>query len=276
MGNFLTFADEAVFAIFGVGVMGQHLAQQVLSSLPVKKLILVDAAPEINVQGSKMALATFASQLENPRNAEIVTVVGNITDEEAMSAVFKAHKGIHYLALTSGISPKPLTEPEALDMPFAMGVIEVNTWGPVNIVNCAIREKALAPRSKCAVLLSTAAVVGAQGRATVWYEISKWGLRGWMECQAGYYLTNHGLVINGLSPNPLQGPMAASNPASVRRVAAVVAESPMGLSTPENTTAQILFYLSNQCNSVGQNVVICGGYTMKRVHYGDLPVDASK
>lgn len=267
----LTFQPNAVVIVFGVGLMGQDFAKSILKWTKVKKLILVDAKAQIAVGTDEMSLLRFAECLENPDSAEIVPIVADITDETMMNSLFTEHQGINYLVITSGISPKPLTPPEELDQAFAMMVMKVNTWGPVNVVNAAVRRGALAEHSKGVVLLSTSATDGSEGRATMWYEASKWALLGWLTCQAKYYLKKCGLVLNGISPSPLQGPMASANPTSAGRLEAVAADTPMGLTTAPNISAQIAMFLSNECNSAGQNVVVCGSYTLTDAVYGPLP-----
>ncbi|MFN8391208.1 MAG: SDR family oxidoreductase [Bdellovibrionota bacterium] len=273
MSSPLTFKQDSVALVVGVGLMGQDLARGLLEHVKPKKLILVDASEQLNVAGTPMTLERFAAGLDNPGGAEIVTLTANIADEAAMAALFAAHKDVGYIVITSGISPRPLTPPEQMDQAFYTHVFTVNTWGPINVINEAVKAGALADSSRGVILLSTASLQGAQGRANNAYEVSKWGLRGWLVCQAHHYLTQHNLVLNGISPNPLQGPMAVGNPVSASRVQRVIEETPLGLTRPEHITGQTLFFLADECNSAGQVITTCGGYTIPRPVYGYLPGD---
>jgi NAD(P)-dependent dehydrogenase (short-subunit alcohol dehydrogenase family) len=271
----LTFQENAVVLVCGVGLMGQHAAQYLLNGMNISKLVLVDANETIKVSGKDLALQSFADGLDNPDGAEIVTYVADVTDETTIAALFKEHQGFDYLIVTTGISPMPLTPPTELNHEFASKLLDVNTWGPVNVVDSAVREGALKSSAKAVIMLSTAANNGAEGRANVWYEASKAALKGWLEKQAWHYASAHGLVLNGISPNPLVGPMASGNPVSRRRVAAVERNTPMGLCVPLNISASIAFFLAKECNCCGQDLVVDGGYCGSHAIYGDLPVEGS-
>ena len=102
-----------------------------------------------------------------------------------------------------------------------IGACEVNLWGAHNMLKQGINAGAFAPRTHGVLILSTSATVGSEGRASAAYEESKGGLMNLLTLQSRYFLEQHGLVINGLAPSPLRGPMAAQNPVSAGRLQAV-------------------------------------------------------
>ena len=121
------------------------------------------------------------------------------------------------------------------------------------------------------IILSTSATVGSEGRASAAYEESKGGLMNLLTLQSRYFLEQHGLVINGLAPSPLRGPMAAQNPVSAGRLQAVEDEMPIGgLTEPKHIAAATMYFWSNECWSVGEVLTTDGGYTKHRPIYGSL------
>ena len=88
------------------------------------------------------------------------------------------------------------------------------------------------------IILSTSATVGSEGRASAAYEASKGGLLNLLTLQARYFLEAHGLVLNGLAPSPLRGPMAAQNEIGAGRLQAVEDSMPIGgLTDPSHIAA---------------------------------------
>jgi NAD(P)-dependent dehydrogenase (short-subunit alcohol dehydrogenase family) len=99
-----------------------------------------------------------------------------VTSEDAVAALFSRHGGIRYLQHTAGISPRPLTPPEALTKEDVLGACAVNLWGAHNVLKQGIRTGAFAARTHGVIILSTSATVGSEGRASAAYEESKGGL----------------------------------------------------------------------------------------------------
>lgn len=258
--------------IVGVGLMGQYLANHVGKWLGAAKLVLVDGTSEINVDGKRTALSDFARSIAdaNP-SLEVVAESVDVTSEDAVAALFSRHGSIRYLQHTAGISPRPLTPPEELTKEDVLGACEVNLWGAHNVLKQGIRTGAFAARAHGVIILSTSATVGSEGRASAAYEESKGGLRNLLVLQSRYFLEAHGLVLNGLAPSPLRGPMAAQNPISAGRLQAVEDSMPIGgLTDPSHIAAATMYFWSNECWCVGEVLTVDGGYTKHRPIYGAL------
>ena len=224
----LSYDETPNVMIVGVGLMGQYLANHVGEWLGAAKLVLVDGADTINVDGERTALSDFAQSIAaaNP-SLEVVAETVDVTSEAAVAALFARHDNIRYLQHTAGISPRPLTPPEELGKEDILGACEVNLWGALNVLKQGIRAGAFAPRTHGVIILSTSATVGSEGRASAAYEASKGGLLNLLTLQARYFLEAHGLVLNGLAPSPLRGPMAAQNEIGAGRLQAVEDSMPM-------------------------------------------------
>ena len=253
--------------------MGQHMATHVPQWLGLKKLVLADYSPEISVGTERMALADFASSIaaSSGGQTEVVAETVNIASEEEVQALFQRHPGIQYLQHTAGISPKPLTPPEQLTKEDIMGACEVNLWGCHNVFKQGVNLKAFAPRARAVILLSTSATVGAEGRASSAYEESKGGLLNFLKLQSRHFAEEHQLIMNGLAPSPLRGPMAAQNEVSAGRLQAVEDTMPLGgLTEPKHISAATMFFWSEECWTVGEVLTTDGGYTKHKPIYGAL------
>lgn len=260
--------------IIGVGLMGQHLALNIVHWLQLKKLVLVDHAPQIRVDGKDVALDGFAASLAEATEGktEVVAETVNITSEEAVADMFRRHPDVQYLQHTAGISPKPLTPPEALTKDDVLNACEVNLWGCHNVIKQGINTGAFPRGARGVIILSTSATVGAEGRASAAYEESKGGLLNLLTLQSRHFLEKHGLILNGIAPAPLRGPMAAQNPVSAGRVQAVEDATPMGgLTEPKHTSAATMFFWAEECWTLGEVLTTDGGYTKHRPVYGPLP-----
>jgi NAD(P)-dependent dehydrogenase (short-subunit alcohol dehydrogenase family) len=252
--------------------MGQYLASRVGAWLGAAKLVLVDGGEMVNVGGERTALADFARSVgaANP-SLEVVAETVDVTSEDAVAGLFSRHDNVRYLQYTAGISPRPLTPPEELTKEDILGACEVNLWGAHNVLKQGIHGRAFAPRTHGVIILSTSATVGSEGRASAAYEASKGGLLNLLTLQARYFLEAHGLVLNGLAPSPLRGPMAAQNPTSAGRLQAVEDSMPIGgLTDPSHIAAATMYFWSNECWCVGEVLTVDGGYTKHRPIYGAL------
>ena len=169
------------------------------------------APAPINVGGERTALSGASVDRRANPSLQVVAETVDVTSEAAVAALFARHHNIRYLQHTAGISPRPLTPPEELSKEDILGACEVNLWGAHDVLKQGIRAGAFAPRTHGVVFLSTSATVGSEGRASAAYEASKGGLLNLLTLQARYFLEAHGLVLNGLAPSPLRGPMAAQN-----------------------------------------------------------------
>ncbi len=270
----LTYQDDATAMIIGVGLMGQHLANHAPDWLGLKKLVLCDHADSVLVGTEKMPLADFAAGIASASSSgtEVVAEQLDVTSEEAGASVFQRHQGINYLQHTAGISPKPLTPPEELTKADIMGACEVNLWGTHNVIKQGIQAGAFVKGARGVLILSTSATVGSEGRASSAYEESKGGLMNLLTLQARHFVEQHGLILNGLAPSPLRGPMAAQNPVSAGRLQAVEDTMPMGaLTEPKNISAATMFFWSNECWCAGEVLTTDGGYTKHQPIYGELP-----
>lgn len=259
--------------IIGVGLMGQHMASNILRWLDIEKLVLVDHASEISVGTERMALVDFAKQVSNESDSDsqVVAETVNITSESEVKTLFERHPQVHYLQHTAGISPKPLTPPEEMTKEDVMGACEVNLWGTHNVIKQGVNSGAFGKGSRGVMLLSTSATVGAEGRASSAYEESKGGLMNLLKLQSRHFVEKYGLVLNALAPSPLRGPMAAQNEVSAGRLQAVEDAMPLGgLTEPKHISAATLFFWSQECWCVGEVLTTDGGYTKHRPIYGAL------
>lgn len=269
----LSYTENASAMIIGVGLMGQHMASNIGGWLKLRKLVLVDHASSIRVGSSEMALSDFAKSLTASEGGgpEVIAETIDITDEDAVAALFQRHRDIRYFQHTAGISPRPLVPPEQLSRKDVMSACEVNLWGAHNVIKQGVNSGAFAPRARGVILLSTSATVGAEGRASAAYEESKGGLLNLLTLQARHFLEAHGLILNGLAPSPLRGPMAAQNPVSASRLEAVEKAMPLGaLTKPKHISAATLFFWAEECWCVGEVLTVDGGYTKHRPIYGPL------
>lgn len=269
---FLTYQPNATAMVIGVGLMGQHMASNVLSWLDLDSLVLVDHAEHISVGTDRMALADYAQQIgaASSSNATVASETVNITSEDEVRELFERHPNVDYLLHTAGISPKPLTPPEDMTKDDVMGACEVNLWGTHNVIKQGVKTGALKD-ARGVLLLSTSATVGAEGRASSAYEESKGGLMNLLKLQSRHFVEQHGLVLNGLAPSPLRGPMAAQNEVSAGRLQAVEDAMPLGaLTAPKHISAATLFFWAKECWCVGEVLTTDGGYTKHRPIYGPL------
>ncbi len=260
--------------IIGVGLMGQHMASNVIPWLNLKKLVLVDHSTTIGVGTTKMSLVDYAKSIaqQSSGKAEVVAESVNITSEEAVHELFVRHPGIQYFMHTAGISPKPLTAPEDLTKEDVMGACEVNLWGAHNVIKQGVKSGSLAHGSRGVIVLSTSATVGAEGRASAAYEESKGGLLNFLRLQSRHFVEKYGVILNGLAPSPLRGPMAAQNPTSAGRLEAVAQAMPMGgLTEPKHISAATMYFWAKECWCMGEVLTTDGGYTKHRPIYGPLP-----
>lgn len=270
----LNYVSDANAMILGVGLMGQHLATHVVDWLGLKKLVLVDYSPTISVGAEKMALADFAAALQvaSATPTEVVAETVNITSEEEVRDLFVRHPGMHYLQHTAGISPMPLTPPEDLTKEVIMGACEVNLWGAHNVLKQGVKHGGFAPHARGVIILSTSATVGAEGRASAAYEESKGGLLNLLKLQSRHFAEEHQLILNGLAPSPLRGPMAAQNEVAAGRLQAVEDAMPLGeLTQPKHIAAATMFFWAKECWCVGEVLTTDGGYTKHKPIYGALP-----
>ena len=266
----LTYHTNCNVMIVGVGLMGQHMAANAPDWLDVANLVLVDGAAEIQVGTDRVTLEDFASTLGGDRTTVSAETV-DVTSEEEVRALFERHGDIHYLLHTAGISPRPLTPPEELTKDDVLAACEVNLWGAHNVLKQGIQTGAFARRTHGVIILSTSATVGSEGRASAAYEESKGGLMNLLTLQSRYLLEEHGLVLNGLAPSPLRGPMAAQNEVSASRLQAVEDTMPIGgLTTPAHIAAATMYFWANECWCVGEVLTTDGGYTKHKPIYGAL------
>lgn len=269
----LTYQDDSTAMIIGVGLMGQHLANRVVDWLKLRKLVLVDHADTISVGTGRMALSDFAASVasSSEAKAKVVAETVNIASEREVAELFQRHGNVRYLQHTAGISPKPLTPPEQLTKEDILGACEVNLWGAHNVLKQGINCGAFERGARGVIILSTSATVGSEGRASSAYEESKGGLLNLLTLQSRYFAEEHGLILNGLAPSPLRGPMAAQNEVSAGRLQAVEDSMPLGkLTDPSHIAAATMFFWSEECWTVGEVLTVDGGYTKHRPIYGSL------
>ena len=257
--------------------MGQHMAANIIPWLNLKKLILVDHSTMIAVGTNKVTLADFAGSVskQSDGKAEVVAESVDITSEQAVEGLFFRHPGIQYLMHTAGISPRPLTAPEDLTKQDVMGACEVNLWGAHNVIKHGVKSGSLIHGSRGVIVLSTSATVGAEGRASSAYEESKGGLLSFLRLQSRHFVEKYGVILNGLAPSPLRGPMAAQNPISAGRLQAVADAMPMGaLTEPKHISAATMYFWAKECWCAGEVLTTDGGYTKHRPIYGPLPASS--
>ena len=273
----LSYENNATALIIGVGLMGQHMAANIIPWLNLKKLILVDHSTMIAVGTNKVTLADFAGSVskQSDGKAEVVAESVDITSEQAVEGLFFRHPGIQYLMHTAGISPRPLTAPEDLTKQDVMGACEVNLWGAHNVIKHGVKTGSLIHGSRGVIVLSTSATVGAEGRASSAYEESKGGLLSFLRLQSRHFVEKYGVILNGLAPSPLRGPMAAQNPISASRLQAVADAMPMGaLTEPKHISAATMYFWAKECWCAGEVLTTDGGYTKHRPIYGPLPASS--
>lgn len=257
--------------IIGVGLMGQHMARNVIQWMGLRKLVLVDHADSIRVGTETKLLSDFAAQLAADSAVEVVAETLNITSEENVAGLFARHPRIDYFQHTAGISPKPLTPPEQMTKADVMGACEVNLWGAHNLLSQGVNSGVFGKGTRGVLILSTSATVGSEGRASSAYEESKGGLMNLLSLQSRHFVEQYGLILNGLAPSPLRGPMAAQNPTSAGRLQAVEDSMPLGgLTEPKHISAATMFFWAEECWCVGEILTTDGGYTKHRPIYGAL------
>ncbi len=269
----LTYKPNATVLIMGVGLMGQHMASNVLSWLDVKKLVIADHAETIRVGTEETALSDFAAAVSAAQSgsAEVVAETVDVTSEEEVQGLIERHGKIDYLMLTAGIAPSPLTPPEQLTKDAIMKAYEVNLWGAHNVLKQGVNSGNLRG-ARGVIMLSISATSGAEGRSSSAYEESKGALHNLVTLQSRHYAEEYGLVLNGISPSPLRGPMAEQHPVSAGRLRAVEEATPLGgLTEPKHISAATMFFWAEECWCVGDVLTTDGGYTRHKPIFGPLP-----
>ena len=172
-----TYKSNATVLVMGVGLMGQHMASNVLNWLDVKKLVIADHAKAILVGTDKTRLTDFAASVSASQkgSADVIAETVDVTSEEQVRSLLERHGKVDYLMHTAGIAPSPLTPPEQLTKDAIMGAYEVNLWGAHNVIKQGVNSGNL-HNARGVIILSTAAKVGAEGRSSSAYEESKGGL----------------------------------------------------------------------------------------------------
>ncbi len=268
-----TYKPDASVLIMGVGLMGQHMAANVLKWLDVKKLVIADHSEKILVGTNETQLSDFAAKVraDQNSNAEVVAETVDVTSEDQVKTLLDRHGKIDYLMHTAGIAPSPLTPPEQLTKDAIMRAYEVNLWGAHNVIKQGVNGGNLR-NARGVILLSTSATVGAEGRSSSAYEESKGGLLNLVRLQSRHYVQEYGLVLNGLAPSPLRGPMAEQHPVSAGRLKAVEDATPMGgLTEPKHISAATMFFWAEECWCTGEVLTTDGGYTKHQPVFGALP-----
>lgn len=268
-----TYQPQATVLIMGVGLMGQHMASNVLSWLDVKKLVIADHGDTIMVGTKETQLSDFAASIKarHDGSAEVIAETVDVTSEEQVKGLLERHGKFDYLMHTAGIAPSPLTPPEQLTKDAIMKAYEVNLWGAHNVIKQGVNSGNLR-NARGVILLSTSATVGAEGRSSSAYEESKGGLLNLVTLQSRHYVDQYGLVLNGIAPSPLRGPMAEQHPVSAGRLKAVEDATPMGgLTEPKHISAATMYFWANECWCAGEVLTTDGGYTKHRPVFGPLP-----
>lgn len=268
-----TYQPHATVLIMGVGLMGQHMASNVLSWLDVKKLVIADHGDTIMVGTKETQLSDFAASIKarHDGSAEVIAETVDVTSEEQVKGLLERHGKFDYLMHTAGIAPSPLTPPEQLTKDAIMKAYEVNLWGAHNVIKQGVNSGNLR-NARGVILLSTSATVGAEGRSSSAYEESKGGLLNLVTLQSRHYVDQYGLVLNGIAPSPLRGPMAEQHPVSAGRLKAVEDATPMGgLTEPKHISAATMYFWANECWCAGEVLTTDGGYTKHRPVFGPLP-----
>lgn len=269
----LTYKSEANVLIMGVGLMGQHMASNVLNWLDVKTLVLADHAETIRLGTEETRLVDFAASVGAGQqgSADVIAETVDVTSEEQVRSLLERHGKIDYLMHTAGIAPSPLTPPEQITKEAIMRAYEVNLWGAHNVIKQGVNSGNLHD-ARGVIILSTAAKVGAEGRSSSAYEESKGGLLNLVTLQSRHYAESYGLVLNGLAPSPLRGPMAEQHPISAGRLKAVEEATPMGgLTEPKHISAATMFFWADECWCAGEVLTTDGGYTKHKPIFGALP-----
>ena len=217
----MTYKPNATVLIFGAGLMGQHMAAHILEWLDVEKLVIADHAETILVGKAETKLSDFAASISDAQSgdAEVIAETVDVTSEEQVAGLIKRHGKIDYLMLTAGIAPSPLTPPEKLTKEAIMKAYEVNLWGAHNVIKQGVNSGNLRD-ARGVIMLSISATSGAEGRSSSAYEESKGALHNLVTLQSRHYAEEYGLVLNGISPSPLRGPMAEQHPVSASRLKA--------------------------------------------------------
>ena len=268
-----TYQPQANVLVMGVGLMGQHMASNILNWLDVKKLVIADHTETIMVGTNQTQLSDFAASVKAQQNssAEVVAETVDVASEEQVKGLLERHGKIDYLMHTAGIAPNPLTPPEQLTKEAIMRAYEVNLWGAHNVIKQGVNSGNLR-NARGVILLSTSATVGAEGRSSSAYEESKGGLLNLVTLQSRHYVDQYGLVLNGIAPSPLRGPMAEQHPVSAGRLKAVEDATPMGgLTEPKHISAATMFFWANECWCAGEVLTTDGGYTKHKPIFGPLP-----
>ena len=138
----LSYDENPNVMIVGVGLMGQYLANHVGEWLGAAKLVLVDGAAAINVEGERTALSDFAQPIAAANPSSRSLRKPSMSPVKTVAALFSRHDNIRYLQHTAGISPRPLTPPEELSKEDILGACEVNLWGALNMLKQGIRAGA--------------------------------------------------------------------------------------------------------------------------------------
>ena len=268
-----TYRNDASVLIMGVGLMGQHMASHVLNWMNVKKLVIADHSETILVGTTETRLSDFAASIQAGQNskADVIAETIDVTSEEQVQGLFERHGHIDYLMHTAGIAPSPLTPPEQLTKEAIMKAYEVYLWGAHNVIKQGVNSGNLR-NARGVILLSTSATVGAEGRSSSAYEESKGGLLNLVRLQSRHYVEEYGLVLNGLAPSPLRGPMAEQHPVSAGRLKAVEDATPMGgLTEPKHISAATMFFWADECWCAGEVLTTDGAYTKHKPVFGALP-----
>ena len=269
----MTYKPDASVFIIGAGLMGQHIASNVLNWLDVKKLVIADHAETILVGKQETTLSDFAASISDAQSgsAEVIAETVDVTSEEQVLSLIERHGKIDYLMLTAGIAPSPLTPPEQLTKEAIMKAYEVNLWGAHNVIKQGVNSGNLRD-ARGVIMLSISATTGAEGRSSSAYEESKGALHNLVTLQSRHYAEEYGLVLNGISPSPLRGPMAEQHPVSAGRLKAVEDATPLGgLTEPKHISAATMFFWSEECWCVGDVLTTDGGYTRHKPIFGPLP-----
>ena len=269
----MTYKPDASVFIIGAGLMGQHIASNVLNWLDVKKLVIADHAETILVGKQETTLSDFAASISDAQSgsAEVIAETVDVTSEEQVLSLIERHGKIDYLMLTAGIASSPLTPPEQLTKEAIMKAYEVNLWGAHNVIKQGVNSGNLRD-ARGVIMLSISATTGAEGRSSSAYEESKGALHNLVTLQSRHYAEEYGLVLNGISPSPLRGPMAEQHPVSAGRLKAVEDATPLGgLTEPKHISAATMFFWSEECWCVGDVLTTDGGYTRHKPIFGPLP-----
>ena len=141
----LTYKPQASVLIMGVGLMGQHMACNVLNWLDVKKLVIADHTETIMVGTEPTRISDFAASIaaQHDGTAEVIAETVDVTSEEQVKDLLERHGKIDYFMHTAGIAPSPLTPPEQLTKDAIMRAYEVNLWGVHNVLKQGVKGGSL-------------------------------------------------------------------------------------------------------------------------------------